>query len=55
MDSPQNPTIEQIGELERAGQLHLYDSPRWINIKNGETVITMNLPRQAVSFLKIDW
>jgi xylan 1,4-beta-xylosidase len=55
MGSPQNPTSEQVAELEKAGQLQLYISPQWIKITNGEAVIKMQLPRQAVSLLKMDW
>jgi xylan 1,4-beta-xylosidase len=55
MGSPQNPSAEQIAELERAGQLHLLGSPEWITINNGEAVIKMQLPRQGVSLLKLDW
>ncbi len=52
MGSPQNPSPEQISELEKAGQLQLYTSPKWINPENGETTIKMKLPRQGVSLLQ---
>lgn len=52
MGSPQHPTQTQISALEKAGQLQLYASPKWINLKNGETTISMTLPRQGVSFLQ---
>ena len=55
MGSPKNPSAEQIAELEKAGQLHLLGSPEWIKPKNGEATINMVLPRQGVSFLKLDW
>ena len=55
MGSPKSPSNEQIAELERAGQLHLLGSPEWIKPKNGQTVISMDLPRQAVSLLKLEW
>jgi len=55
MGSPKNPTPEQIAELEKAGQLQLLSSPEWIKAKNGEAVISMQLPRQGVSFLKLSW
>jgi xylan 1,4-beta-xylosidase len=54
MGSPQNPATEQIRILEKAGQLQLYSSPQWINVANGETIIKVALPRQAVSLLKLD-
>ena len=55
MGSPQNPTVVQIAELEQAGQLQLLGSPEWIKTNNGEAVIKLELPRQGVSLLKMDW
>ena len=55
MGSPQNPSAEQIAELEKAGQLHLLGSPEYIKTGNGEATIKFSLPRQGVSLLKLDW
>ena len=55
MGSPKTPSNEQIAELEKAGQLQLIESPEYISITNGELNMQFLLPRQAVSFLKIDW
>jgi len=55
MGSPKNPTQEQIKELEKSGQLQMLGSPEWINITNGETKIELDLQRQGVSLLKLDW
>ena len=55
MGSPKSPSNEQIAELEKAGQLHLFGSPEWIKPKNGETFYSMDLPRQGVSLLKLEW
>ncbi len=55
MGSPQNPSEEQITELEKAGQLQLLTSPEWVKTKDGEAVIRMELPRQGVSLLKLSW
>jgi xylan 1,4-beta-xylosidase len=55
MGSPQNPSAEQISGLEKAGQLELISSPEWIKTNNGEATIKITLPRQGVSFLKLDW
>jgi xylan 1,4-beta-xylosidase len=54
MGSPQNPSGAQIKELERAGQLALYTSPQWIQT-NGEAILKIQLPRQAVSLLSFRW
>jgi xylan 1,4-beta-xylosidase len=53
--SPQNPSAEQVAQLERAGQLQLYTSPQWIENKNGKATVKIELPRQAVSMLKFVW
>jgi xylan 1,4-beta-xylosidase len=55
MGSPQSPSEAQIKELEKAGQLTLYTSPQWIQTSNGETVLKIQLPRQAVSLLSFRW
>ncbi len=55
MGSPQNPTKEQIAELEKAGQLKLKTSPEWIDVANGQTNVDLMIGRQAVSFLKLSW
>ncbi|MDO1447004.1 beta-xylosidase [Rhodocytophaga aerolata] len=55
MGSPQQPTAEQINELEQSGQLHMLSSPAWMKTKEGVLLISMPLPAQAVSLLKIDW
>jgi xylan 1,4-beta-xylosidase len=55
MGSPQQPTAAQITEMEKAGQLGMLHAPKSITIVNGEAVITMELPRQAVSLLQITW
>ncbi len=55
MGSPQNPSAEQIVTLEKAGQLQMLNSPEWVKVEEGEVVISMQLPRQGVSLLKLDW
>lgn len=55
MGAPQNPTKSQIASLEKAGQLDLYTSPEWRSIKNGKTSLEMELPRQAISLVTLNW
>ncbi len=55
MGSPQQPTPEQVKELERSGELQMYTSPTWMNVKDGNMNISLELPRQGVSLIKIDW
>ena len=55
MGSPQNPTTEQIAELENAGHLHLMRSPETREVRSGRLSFPASLPRQAVTLFKIEW
>jgi xylan 1,4-beta-xylosidase len=55
MGSPQTPSAEQYAELEKAGQLQMLGSPRWVNIKDGVSTTQFNLQRQGVSLIKMTW
>jgi xylan 1,4-beta-xylosidase len=55
MGSPQPPTADQYKQLEAAGQLQLLTSPTWVNIKDGTAQLQIELPRQGLSLLKIEW
>lgn len=55
MGSPPNPSPEQIRTLEVTGQLELYGSPEYIDIKDGKFNFKMQLPRQAISLLRLEW
>jgi Glycosyl hydrolases family 39. len=51
--SPENPTPEQYKELEKSGQLELLSAPKTVIVKNGELKVEMQLPRQAVSLIRL--
>lgn len=53
MGYPQHPTSEQILELEKSGRLEMLHEPTRIKIENNQCSIGMQLPRQAVSLLKL--
>lgn len=53
--SPQNPTPGQQQQLEAAGQLQMLDSPNWLVNSAGTVSIPFELPRQAVSLIRIAW
>jgi xylan 1,4-beta-xylosidase len=53
--SPQQPSPDQYLALERAGQLTLLTAPEIVASKNGSVTLHFNLPRQAVSLLKLTW
>ncbi|HEV2690282.1 MAG TPA: beta-xylosidase, partial [Bryobacteraceae bacterium] len=55
MGAPQSPGVEQYAQLEAAGQLALLDSPRWLHANAGTLEIPLELPRQGVSLLEINW
>jgi len=55
MGSPQNPTQEQISELEKAGQLQLVTSPKWVKVEDGKTQVEFELPGQGVSLVRLTW
>jgi xylan 1,4-beta-xylosidase len=41
--------------LERAGQLQLFESPRWLSNGKGDVKLSFALPRQAVSLVEMIW
>jgi len=55
MGSPQDVTPEQYKQLERAGQLHMLHSPKWITVSGKKTDLSMTLPRRAVSLVQLTW
>ena len=55
MGSPQKPTAAQIAILEKAGMLQTAGNPKAIAVNNGKVTLDLNLPRQAVVLLKLEW
>jgi len=55
MGSPQNPTKIQITDLEKAGKLETLSDPEEIKIINNTADLKLQIRRQAVSLLKIDF
>ncbi len=54
MGSPQQPTAEQIALLEKEGQLKQVGTSK-VKTKNGLLQLNMQLPRQGIVFIKIEW
>jgi hypothetical protein len=46
---------KQFTELEKAGQLAELEPSKEIRVRNGQTVLRVNLPREAVSLLVVEW
>lgn len=55
MGSPQSPTDAQYANLRAAGQLQSLDSPVWISVQRETTHLKFDLPRQALSLVRITW
>ncbi len=55
MGSPQKPSPEQIAELKAKAGLQLLESPRWITAEGGAVTIATDMPRHAVSLIKLSW
>jgi xylan 1,4-beta-xylosidase len=55
MGSPLMLSSKQIAELGKAGQLAELEPPKKIRVENGQTALHVNLPREAVSLLVVEW
>lgn len=55
MGSPQDPSTEQIKQLEQSGKLQAIQKNKIITTKEGNAFYQIALPRQGVSLIKLDW
>jgi xylan 1,4-beta-xylosidase len=55
MGSPQQTSEAQFRTLEAAGQLQLLSSPEWVTTADGTLTLKFDLPRQAVSLIRVTW
>ncbi len=55
MGSPESPTSGQYKELEQSGQLEQLSAPQTVTVKNGNLKVAMQLPRQAVSLIRLEY
>jgi xylan 1,4-beta-xylosidase len=55
LGSPFPLSAEQFKELETAGQLAELGPPASLTVNGGRAAIKLNLPRQAVALLVVDW
>jgi xylan 1,4-beta-xylosidase len=53
MGSPQRPTPDQYGELEKASQLQTLEAPRTMTPQDGRIQVEFSLPRHGVSLLRL--
>ena len=55
MGSPQSSSEAEYRRLESAGQLQLLSSPSWIELGHGTADLHFDLPRHAISLLRLAW
>jgi xylan 1,4-beta-xylosidase len=55
MGSPQSLSPEQSQRLQSAGELQLLNSPAWVTSENGAIHLHFDLPRQALSLIRLSW
>jgi len=55
MGSQQTPNAAQIAELEKSGQLTELEAPAHLQVREQQVTIYMQLPRQAVSLVKLSY
>jgi len=55
MGSPQQPSQQQIAQLEKAGQLEKLNPPQKLTVKDHQLNYSIELPIQGISLLKLDW
>lgn len=55
MGSPQDPSPQQVAELEKAGRLAAIGRPVPLSVINGNADINRDLPRQGVLLLVLKW
>ena len=55
MGSPANPSDAQIAALEKVSKLATLGAPKTLQVHDQQVVVKMQLPRQAVSFIKLSY
>jgi xylan 1,4-beta-xylosidase len=55
MGSPAAPSLEQYAKLKSAGQLEPIGRPETLIVKNATLTVHLELPRQAVSLIVVEW
>jgi xylan 1,4-beta-xylosidase len=55
MGSPATPSSEQYAQLEAAGQLQSFTSPRWVHAEQGRLRFPFSLPLHGVSLIRLTW
>jgi xylan 1,4-beta-xylosidase len=55
MGAPTAPNVAQYAQLVKAGQLEMLEPATTVRVENGAATLKLDLPRQAVALVVIDW
>jgi xylan 1,4-beta-xylosidase len=55
MGSPKEPSAEQRAALREASELTLNEQPRAAEVRDGQVMLRLQMPRQSVSLLRLEW
>jgi xylan 1,4-beta-xylosidase len=55
MGSPQHPSPDQYARLKASGRLAQLSEPAAVQVERHAATLSLNLPRQAVSLLQVEW
>ena len=55
MGSPQNPSAQQLRQLQEASELRQFASPQWVKASGGQLTVDVPMPRYSLSLLKLSW
>ena len=55
MGSPREPSVQEYQQLKTAGQLQLFESPRWMTVAGDAIELRFTEPPQGVSLLNLTW
>jgi xylan 1,4-beta-xylosidase len=55
LGEPSHLSSDQLELVQATGQLQPLDSPHWVQATNGQIKLEFNLPRQALSLIRIAW
>lgn len=55
MGSPQHPDGPQIAQLQAAGELQMFGSPMWVDVRGGAVDLQSELPRESVALFQVTW
>jgi xylan 1,4-beta-xylosidase len=48
-------TRSSMRNLQAAGQLESMGSPEWMEVSNGQVMVSVDLPREGISLLHLKW